>query len=64
MIFEGCLAAQLLSHVQFFVTPWTVCSPPGTSVRGIFQARILEGVAKYPLNKSTILGGDLMPLSQ
>ena len=31
-----------LSHVQLFVTPWT--SPPGSSVHGIFQARILEWV--------------------
>ena len=33
-----------LSHVQLFATPWT-CSPPGSSVHGIFQARILEWVA-------------------
>ena len=26
-------------------TPWTVCSLPGSSVHGIFQARILEWVA-------------------
>ena len=26
-------------------TPWTVCSPPGSSVHGILQARILEWVA-------------------
>ena len=26
-------------------TPWTVCSLPGSSVHGIFQARILERVA-------------------
>ena len=25
--------------------PWNVCSPPGSSVPGIFQARILEWVA-------------------
>ena len=24
---------------------WTDCSPPGSSVHGFFQARILEGVA-------------------
>ena len=30
-----------LSHVQLFVTPWT----PGSSVHGIFQARVLEWVA-------------------
>ena len=32
-----------LSRVQLFVTPWTV-SPPGPSVHGILQARILERV--------------------
>ena len=35
----------ILSHfscVQLFVTLWTVCSPPGSSVYGILQARILE----------------------
>ena len=26
--------AQLLSHVRLFATPWTVCSPPGSSVHG------------------------------
>ena len=30
---------KLLSHVQLFTTPWTVCS------HGIFQVRILEWVA-------------------
>ena len=33
----GC--AQLLSHVWLFKTP---CSPPGSSVHGISQARILQ----------------------
>ena len=28
-----------------FVTLWTACSPPGSSVHGILQARILEWVA-------------------
>jgi len=27
------------------VTPWTVCSLPGSSVHGILQAKILEWVA-------------------
>ena len=27
------------------MTPWTVCSPSGSSVHGILQARILEWVA-------------------
>ena len=26
------------------MTPWTVCSPPGSSVHRILQARILEGL--------------------
>ena len=33
-----------LSLVQLFVNPWT-CSLPGSSVHGIFQARILEWIA-------------------
>ena len=33
-----------LSRVRLFVTP-VDCSPPGSSVRGILQARILEWVA-------------------
>ena len=36
------LCAQSLSRVWLFVTPWTVCSPPGSSVHWIFQARIPE----------------------
>ena len=46
---------MLLGCVRFFATPWAVtdCSPPGSSVHGILQARILEWVAIcqcYPLN--------------
>ena len=40
--------ACILSHfscVWLFVTLWTACSLPGSSVHGIFQARILEWVA-------------------
>ena len=33
---------SVLSRVQLFTTPWTVCSPQGSSAQGIFQARILE----------------------
>ena len=33
------------SCVWLFVTLWTLSSPPGSSVHGIFQARILEWVA-------------------
>ena len=34
--------AKSLSHVQLFVTPWT---PAGSSIHGIFYARVLESVA-------------------
>ena len=36
--------SETLSRVQLFVTPMD-CSPPGSSVHGILQARILELVA-------------------
>ena len=36
-----CVCAQSLSCVQFFCDPMNR-SPPGSSARGIFQARILE----------------------
>ena len=36
-----CLCSGCFSHVWLFVTPW---SPPGSSVHGILQARILEWV--------------------
>ena len=40
----ACVCAQSLSRVRLFVTRLD-CSPPGSSVRGIVQARILEWVA-------------------
>ena len=49
---------NLLSHVQLFVNPWTVCSPlahsahQNSSVHGILQARILEWVA-IPFSKGS-----------
>ena len=39
-----CVRAQSLNHVWLFVT-LRYCSPLGSSVPGILQARILEGVA-------------------
>ena len=39
-----CLCVQSLSRVQLFENRME-CSPPGSSVHGIFQARILEWVA-------------------
>ena len=33
------------SRIWFFVTPWTIYSPPGSSVHGVPQTRILEWAA-------------------
>ena len=38
------VSAQSLSCVRLFSTPRTLCSPPGSSLHGILQARILEWV--------------------
>ena len=35
----------LVTMFESFVTPWTACSPPASSVHGISQARIQEWVA-------------------
>ena len=41
-----CFLLKLLSRVRLFATPWTpMRSLPGSSVHGIFQARVLEWVA-------------------
>ena len=40
-----CTLAQSLSCVWLFVSNPMKCSPPGSSVRRIFQARLLEWVA-------------------
>ena len=37
-----CFCVKSFNHVQLFATPWTVCSPPSSSVHGILQARVLE----------------------
>ena len=42
----------VLSHVWLFATPWT-CNPPGTSVHGVFQARILEWVIIFYSRRSS-----------
>ena len=34
-----------LSHVGFFVTLWMDCSPPGSSIYGIFQIKLLKWVS-------------------
>ena len=39
-----------LSYVRLFVTPWTVVTvTPGSSVHGVFQARVLEWIAIFLL---------------
>ena len=35
----------LLSSVQLFANPWTLCQPTDFYVHGILQARILERIA-------------------
>ena len=40
----ACIRAKSFSRVQLFLTPMDF-NPPGSSVHGIFQARILEWVA-------------------
>ena len=41
--FHGCIVLSHFSHVQ--LCDPTDCSPPGSSVHGILQERILEWVA-------------------
>jgi len=45
LVMSVCVVLIVLSHVWPFVIPWTICSPPGSSVHEILQARILEWVA-------------------
>ena len=42
LYFRCCLVTK--SCPTLFASPWTVCSPTGSSVHGISQARILEWV--------------------
>ena len=51
---EDCACVlSLFSHVQLFASPWAVCSPPGSAVYGILQARILEWVAMPSSRRSS-----------
>ena len=54
------MQVQLLNHVQLFVTLWTVCSLPGSSVHGILRIRILEWVA-VPFSKGSFTTQGLNP---
>ena len=44
-LMASSVGVKTLSRVQPFATPWTVYSLPGSSIHGIFQARLLEWVA-------------------
>ena len=44
ILFHGCARAKSLQLCQTLCDPMD-CSPPGSSVHGILQARILERVA-------------------
>ena len=46
--------AESLSRVQLFETP-VDCGPPGSSVHGILQARVLEWVAVPSFSWSSLL---------
>ena len=50
--FSWVSESKLLSQARLFVTPWTV-APPGSSVHGIFQARILEWLAVFSFRGSS-----------
>ena len=50
----GVWNAHMLSRVQLFATPWTVAWPPGSSVHGIFQAKILQWVAISYFRRSSL----------
>ena len=44
LLTQSVVVVELLNHVQLFCQPMD-CSPPGSSVHGSLQARILEWVA-------------------
>ena len=45
------------SHAQLFETLWTIYNPPGSSVHGILQARILGWVAMSPSVRRLVWAG-------
>ena len=50
---EAVGVLSCFSGVRLFATPWTACGQPGSSVHGIFWARILEWVAISPSRASS-----------
>ena len=61
MAWDGYLAKQL-SHVWLFYDPMD-CSLPGSSIHGIFQARVLEWVAISFFRKNSQLCNVFIHLS-
>ena len=59
---EACYMLSHFGHVQLFVTSWTVCSPPGSFIRGILQARIL-GWISMPTTRGSSQLRDRTPVS-
>ena len=57
-----CVCVKSLQPCLTLATPWTVCSPPGSSVHGILQARILEQVA-MPSSRGSSQPRDLIHIS-
>ena len=54
------VVAQLVSRIRHFSDPMD-CSPPGSSVHGLSQARILEGVGCHFLLQGIFLTQGLNP---
>lgn len=38
---------RVFSRLRLFATPWTVCSPPASTVYGIFQAILKRAAISY-----------------
>ena len=57
-----CFMLSRFGHVQLFVTSWTICSPPGSFIRGILQARIL-GCISTPATRGSSQLRDQTPFS-
>ena len=57
-----CVCARLLSHVQLFSHSLDG-SPPGSSVRGILQARVVERLLRPPPGKGDLPKPGVKPAS-
>ena len=50
-----CMVLSRFSCAQLFATPWT-CSPPGSPVHGVLQARMTQGTQAAALQQSRGIG--------